>query len=104
MNPTLDDVYSIHVHMRLCYVMISFPSSAPPTVSSLTYDSDTQTLTCTSTDSPATNVTWTKEGNTLTVDGTTYNMTQTVIDRRTSTYENVLTLLQQDISQECMAV
>ena len=65
-------------------------SSALPTVSSLTYD--TQTLTCTSTGSPATTVTWTKDGDTLTVDGTTYSMTQNVTDRRTSTYENVLTL------------
>ena len=49
-------------------------------------------LTCTSTGSPATTVTWTKDGATLTVDGATYSMTQTVTDRRTSTYENVLTI------------
>ena len=66
--------------------------AAPPTVSSLTYDCSTRTLNCTSTDSPATTVTWTRDGDTLTVDGTTYSMTQTVTDRRTSTYENVLTL------------
>ena len=66
--------------------------TAPPTVSSLTYDCGTRTLTCTSTGSPATTVTWTKDGATLTVDGTTYSMTQTVTDRRTSTYENELTL------------
>ena len=49
-------------------------------------------LTCPSTGSPATTVTWTKDGATLTVDGATYSMTQTVTDRRTSTYENVLTI------------
>ena len=49
-------------------------------------------LTCTSTDSLATTVTWTKDGDTLTVDGITYSMTQTVTDRRTSTYENVLNI------------
>ena len=56
-------------------------------------------LTCTSTDSPATTVTWTKDGDTLTMDGdtltvngTTYSMTQTVTDRSASTYENVLTI------------
>ena len=49
-------------------------------------------LTCTSTGSPATTFTWTKDGATLTVDGTTYSMTQTVTDRRTSTYENVLNI------------
>ena len=59
------------------------------------YDSQNgaRTLTCTSTASPATNVTWTKDDDdTLTVNGTTYSMTQNVTDRRTSTYENVLTL------------
>ena len=50
------------------------------------------TLTCTSTGSPATTVTWTRDGGALTVDGTTYSMTQTVTDRRTSTYENVLSI------------
>ena len=69
-----------------------FIPSAPPAVSNLTYDSASRTLTCTSTDSPATTVTWTKDGDTLTVNGTTYNVTQTLADRRTSTYENVLTL------------
>ena len=66
--------------------------TVPPTVSSLTYDCGTRTLTCTSTGSPATTVTWTKGGVTLTVDGTTYSMTQTMTDRGSSTYENVLTL------------
>ena len=63
-----------------------------PTVSSVTFDPDTRTLTCTSTDSPATTVTWTKDGAILTVDGQIYSMAQTVTDRRTSTYENVLIL------------
>ena len=49
-------------------------------------------MTCTSTDSPATSVSWTKDGDTLTVNGTTYSMTQNVADRSASTYENVLTL------------
>ena len=76
------------------------PSSpAAPTISDLEFDAASRTLTCTSTDSPATNVTWTRDGDTLTmdgvtltVDGTTYSMTQNVTDRRTSTYENVLTI------------
>ena len=69
-----------------------FLPSALLTVSSFTYDPDSRNLTCTSTDSPATTVTWTKDGDTLAVYGTTYSMTQTVMDRRTSAYENVLTL------------
>ena len=74
------------------YLVMFFIPSAPPAVSSLIYDSASRTLTCTSTGSPATTVTWTKDGDTLTVDGTTYSMTQIVTDRGSSTYENVLTL------------
>ena len=79
-------------HLMLLIILLCLPS-ALPTVSNITYDSqgNTAILTCTSTGSPATTVTWTKGGATLTVDGTTYSMTQTVTDRRTSTYENVLT-------------
>ena len=79
--------------MMVCGDMKHLPS-AQPTASSVmyTYNSGTRTLTCTSTGSPATTVTWTKGGATLTVDGTTYSITQTVTDRRTSTYESVLTL------------
>ena len=71
---------------------ITLPPTALLTLSSLTYDPDTRTLNCTSTGSPATNVTWTKDGGTLTANGTAYSMTQTLTDRSASTYENVLTL------------
>ena len=49
-------------------------------------------LTCTSTRSPATTVAWLRDGQPLTVDGSTYQLTQTVSNRRESTYENVLTI------------
>ena len=65
---------------------------APPSVTNLTYNSERRTLTCVSTGSPPTTVSWSKDGYKLTVDGTTYRMTQTVEDRTTSTYENVLAL------------
>ena len=69
------------------------PSSpAAPTISDLDFDAASRTLTCTSTDSPATTVTWTRDSDALTVDGTTYSMDQTVTDRSASTYENVLTI------------
>ena len=69
------------------------PSSpAAPTISDLEFDAASRTLTCTSTGSPATTVTWTMDGDALTVDGTTYSMTQNVTDRSASTYENVLTI------------
>ena len=62
-------------------------SIAPPIISNLTFDVVSLTLTCTSTGSPATNVTWTL--NDATVDGIT---TLSVTDRQTSTYSNTLTI------------
>ena len=47
-------------------------------------------LVCVSTGSPPTNVIWTKDNSTLHIDGATYKMTQTVTNRTSSTYENVL--------------
>ena len=63
-----------------------------PTIMNLTFDPATRTLTCTSTRSPATNVTWMREGVELTTDGTVYTATQSVTNRRESTYANMLTI------------
>ena len=54
--------------------------------------SSLSTLTCTSTGSPPTNVTWMKDGETLITNGTTYSLTQTLVDRVNSTYKNTLTI------------
>ena len=63
----------------------------PPTITDLTYDEESRTLTCVSTGSPATTVSWMKDG--LSIDDSThYTMTQTVTDRASSTYSNVLTV------------
>ena len=48
------------------------------------------TLRCTSTNSAATNVIWTKNGIPLPIDGQKYKVSQTVISRIYSTYENEL--------------
>ena len=66
--------------------------AAPPTITHLgfTHGPMSSTLTCISTGSPATNVTWMRDGQPLTIDGTTYQLTQMVTNRRMSTYENVL--------------
>ena len=48
------------------------------------------TLNCTTTGSPATTVTWTRDGQPLTIDGHTYNMVQRVTNRAAATYDNVL--------------
>ena len=69
-------------------------SAAAPLVTALehTISSSLYTLTCTSTGSPPTTVTWTKDGETLITDGTTYSLTQTLVNRVTSTYNSTLTV------------
>ena len=65
----------------------------PPIITNLTYQEESHTLTCVSTVSPATTVSWMKDGQPLTTDGSSYyTLTQTVTDRTTSTYSNVLTV------------
>lgn len=59
---------------------------------SLTYNSSTFTLTCTSTGGPVTNVTWRKDEKILFIDGTIYQAKLTVIDTEEAIYENALTL------------
>ena len=53
-----------------------------------TFSYDTFTLNCTSTNSPATTVTWTRNGATVT--GSTYQLTQLLRDGVTATYDNLL--------------
>jgi len=63
-----------------------------PNVISVTYQEEAHTLTCVSTGSPATTVSWGKDGVPLSIDGSTYQLTQTITDRVSSTYSNVLTV------------
>ena len=69
---------------------------AKPSIVALTSQSSasSSTLTCTSTGSPATTVSWTRNGQPVTIDGNTYQLTQTVTDRAASTYDNVFTINQ----------
>ena len=71
-----------------------FSPPDPPRITHLefTHDPISSTLTCISTGSPATTVTWMKDGQPLTIDGSTYFLTHTVIYGRRTTYENVLTI------------
>ena len=54
------------------------------------------TLTCTSTGSPPTTVTWIRNQATLSAEGK-YTFSQIVINRRFSTYDNVLTIKGDDV-------
>ena len=66
--------------------------SVTPIITGLTLEPDSFTLTCTTTGSPATTVTWMKDGSPLDIDGTTYSMEQNVTVRANSTYDSVLTI------------
>ena len=68
------------------------PTTVSPTISSLTYQEEFRTLTCVSTGSPATTVSWMRDGQSLIIDDSTYHLTQTITDRSSSTYSNVLTV------------
>ena len=62
-----------------------------PIVTSIIYDDQSNTLTCTSSGGPATNVIWKKDGVVITLNGT-YQQTQIVTNTTTSTYQTVLTI------------
>ena len=79
--------------MTMMMTMTLFsPTTEPPSITNLTYQKESRTLTCMSTGSPATTVSWMKDGQPLTIDGSIYHLTQTVTDRVSSTYSNVLTV------------
>ncbi len=67
--------------------------SAAPSVTALQKSASSSqfTLICTSTNSPATTVVWTKDGTTLSFDGTPYQHSQVVTNRLSSTYNNIMT-------------
>ena len=74
------------------------PSLHPvgPTISNLTYSEEARTLTCVSTGSPATVVSWLKDGSLLPTHSSFYHFTQTVTGRASSTYSNVLNISRED--------
>ncbi len=77
----------------LCMSLCNLFSSAAPVITSLQQTASTSqfTLTCTSTNSTATTVVWTKDGTNLAMDGAPYQHSQVVTDRQLSTYQNILT-------------
>ena len=72
-------------------VSCNISHAEPPTITDLTYHEESGSVRCVSTGSPATAVSWMKDG--LSIDDSTgYTHTQTVTDRANSTYSNVLTV------------
>ena len=70
-----------------CY----YPDTGSPSVTSLTYDDQSRTLTCTSTGGPATTVTWRRDRVVITLNAT-HQQTKSLVDSVTSTYQTVLTI------------
>ena len=76
----------------LFLIIYMFIYQAQPRITSLIFDTTTRSFTCTSTGSPATTVTWMRDGEPLTIDGVNYQLTQNVTNRSESTYGNILTI------------
>ena len=62
-------------------------------ITSLTFVRSSQTLVCISTGGPATSVSWTKDGDPLTVDEIPYQHSQIITDTSSATYENRLRIV-----------
>ena len=71
--------------------LLSCQHAGLPNVTSLTFNSLTNTFTCTSTGGPATTVTWRRDGILITLNDT-YKQTKAVVDPVAGTYETVLTI------------
>ena len=64
-----------------------------PSITELTFDRESRTLTCTSTGGPATTFTWTKDGAVISFNGT-FQQTKRVVDATRGIYQNILTIAQ----------
>ena len=74
-----------------CLFVVVFLPSGSPSVSNLEYDSQSRTLTCTSTGGPATTVTWKRDEAVITPNAT-HQQTKRVVGLVMSTYQTVLTI------------
>ena len=85
------------------YSLHFLPYLAPPTITNVSFmlGSSSSIITCCSTGSPATVVIWTvknglvltmRDGNSTTIGGISYQLTQAVNNRHESSYTNVMTI------------
>ena len=68
-----------------------YTHAGSPSITSLTYNDQSRTLTCTATSGPATTVTWRIDGVVITLNAT-YQQTKRVVDPFNGTYQIVLTI------------
>ena len=81
-----------HMELHLSYKYLGlYIHTGSPNVTSLTFNSNYNTLTCTSTGGPATTVTWRKDRAVIILNAT-YQQTKKVVDSVEGTYQTVLTI------------
>ena len=95
-NITFRPVIDRYIPFTLCIqlkvtIIICQSLLGSPVVTSLRYDSQSRTLTCTSTGGPATTVTWRRDGVVITLNAT-HQQTKRVVDPVMSTYQTILTI------------
>ena len=77
---------------QLSVTLITLPPfSGSPSVTSLRYDYQSRTFTCTSTRGPATTVTWKRDEIVISLN-TTHQQTKSLVDSVAGTYQTVLTI------------
>ena len=74
--------------MVVDYSYISLFVTGSPSITSLLFDRNSTTLTCTSTGGPPTTVSWRKNG--VAVDLSIYEQSQRLVDAESATYQSVL--------------
>ena len=85
-------VVSIISTFQTFFNTVISPTTDPPTIMGMVYDEESRSVRCISTGSPATVVSWMKDGVIIDEPSTDYTLTQTITDRATSTYNNILTV------------
>ena len=83
-------LFTLHIQLKVT-VIICQSLLGSPVVTSLRYDSQSRTLTCTSTGGPATTVTWRRDGVVITLSAT-HQQAKRVVDPVAGTYQTVLTI------------
>ena len=89
--PLISIVSIINTFQTFFNTVIS-PTTDPPTIVDMEYDEESRSVRCISTGSPATVVTWMKDGVIIDESSTDYTLTQTITNRATSTYNNIVTV------------
>ena len=77
--------------------IIVYVNPGRPSVSLVSYSHTSQTLNCTSSGGPATNVTWRKDNVIIPLTSSTHQQSQRVADEVTSTYHNLLSITSSNI-------